>query len=445
MSFTATTPSSYYSVVLGLQSTADWSDSNFIPGDWREAILRWFPNGEAPLTAMLAKLPSEASDNYIFNWFSQGLAGQNGAITALYYDAIMSNAYTAAAGTLGDVLYLKMAAAAAKEIRPGHSLMLRHSDVSGSYANPYYGTDTVCKVLDVLVNGANSRVTVKLLESANDTSTYTFDSFLIIGNMNPQGSQSPDVISYQPVRDYNYMQIFRTDFEITGTVLAQKTRIGDWYQHEKQEALRMHSIEMEKAFLWGIPYLGTGDNGKPEYTTCGMIRKISTNKYDFTTDTSYAGKTWVQGGEDWLIDKLSTIFKYGSDERLCYAGIGAINAFGRIAKQNAHINITPGQAEYGIKIMTYEFPFGVIHLKRHPLFSYEYVDQYSLIGFEPRNLRYRYMKGRDTHFRPDENLKKGSWTDKDSIKEGWLTECGLEMQIEPTFCYLTGVGRDNAV
>lgn len=445
MSFTATTPTSYNNVVLGLQSTADWSDTNFIPGSYRESIIWMEPNGEAPLTAMLAKLPSEPCDDYVFNWWTEGLGAQSAILTGIYTDAALSAAYTPASGAKGDVLYLKCAAASAEEFRAGHVINMRCVDYSNNYATPYFGTDTVAEVLAVVVNGASSYITARLLESANDSATYDFDYALIIGNMNPQNSESPDAISYQPVRDYNYMQIFRTPLEISGTVLAQKTRIGDWYQHEKRNCLRYHSIEIEKALLWGIPFLGNGSNGKPVYTTCGIARKITTNKYDYATDTAYAGDTWVNGGEDWLLNKLSALFKYGSDERLCYAGVGAINAIGRIAMNNAHITMIPGQAEYGIKIMSFMFPFGIIHMKRHPLFSYEYVDQYSMLLLEPKNLKYRYMRGRDTNFRPDIMKDKGGWTDRDGIKEGFLTECGLEMHVEPSFGYFTSVGRDNAV
>ena len=387
---------------------------------------------------MMAKLPSEASDHYRYDWWSEGLPTQGGAVTAVYTDALMSAAYVAASGVSGDILYCKMVAAVAKEIRAGHQVQLRSSTL--------FSADTVGKVLSTTINGNNSCVAIKLFEDANDVATTgLFDTIQVIGSVNPQASDSPDAISYQPVNDYNYMQIFRTALEIAGTTLATKTRVGDWYQHEKTNALRMHSIEMEKAFLWGIRYLGTGSNGKPEYTTGGMIRKISTNAYNYTTDTDYSGKTWLQGGEDWLMTKLAALFKYGGDTRLCYAGVGAILAFSRLAQHNGQVQVQMGTAEYGIKVMSYMFPFGELYLKRHPLFSYETVNQYSLVAFEPKNLKYRYMKDRDTHFRPDDRLKKGTWTDKDAIKEGWLSECGLEMHIEPTFGYFNGVGKDSAV
>ena len=445
MAFTESTPSSYYNVVLGLQSTADWSDPNYIPGDWREAIMYFFPNGEAPLTAMLAKLPSEKTDDVVFNWWTEGLAGQSSAITTAYTDGALSNAYVSASGAKGDVLYLKCPVTNVKEFRPGHIAMMRHADVSNNNANPSFTADTTGLVTQVTSNGSNSVIAIQLLESANDTATYFFDYILITGNANEQGSDNVQSISYQPTRDYNYTQIFRTPLEITGTALAQKTRIGDWYQHEKKNCLRYHSVEIEKALLWGIPSVGVGPNGKPLYTSCGMVRKITTNKFDYMTDASYAGKTWVQGGEDWMLNKLSALFKYGSDERMCYAGTGAINAFSRLARANSQIQTQVGQAEYGIKIMSYIMPFGTIHMKRHPLFSYEPVDQYSMVLFEPKNLRWRYMKGRDTHYRPDILWDKGGWVDRDAIKEGYITEGGLEMNIEPTFGYFTSLGRDNNV
>lgn len=426
-----------YNVVLGLQSTADWADPNYVPGDWREAILRYYPNGEAPLTAMASKLASEVSDHYRFDWWTEGLPTQGGAITDVYYDAALSNAYTEGDGGAGDVIYVKAAAATVKEIRVGHQVVLRDNDQPAA--------DVVGKVISSTLNGSSSYIGVQLLEADDNGSGHAFDYVMVVGSINPQGSESPDAISYQPVNEYNYMTIFRTALEISGTTLSVKTRIGDWYQHEKQNALRMHAIEMEKQFLWGTRYLGTGSNGKPEYTGSGMMKWITTNAYNFTTDTNYSGKTWEQAGKDWLDYCLTQIFKYGGDTRVCYAGYGAILGLNKLAETYGNVQIRPGQAEYGIKVVSYMFPFGEIYLKRHPLFSYNTADAYTMLLFEPKNIKYRYLKNRDTHFRPDLQLKKGGWTDKDSVKEGWLTECGLEFHIEPTFGRLYGVGQDNAV
>src|SRR5574343_316966 len=123
---------STYEVVLGLQSTADWASDDYIPGNWREMILRLWPNGDAPLTAMLSKLPGEPTDNYVFHWFTDGLPTQGGDITDVYTDATLASAYTEGNGVAGELVYIKMAEAVAKEIRPGHIVMLRDKSMDAA-------------------------------------------------------------------------------------------------------------------------------------------------------------------------------------------------------------------------------------------------------------------------------------------------------------------------
>lgn len=52
--------------VLGLRGTGDFSTDER-PKNWRETLLYLFPNGDAPLTALLAKMKSEATDDPEFN------------------------------------------------------------------------------------------------------------------------------------------------------------------------------------------------------------------------------------------------------------------------------------------------------------------------------------------------------------------------------------------
>ena len=60
--------------------------------------------------------------------------------------------------------------------------------------------------------------------------------------------------------------------------------------------------------------------------------------------------------------------------------------------------------------------------------------------FDPINLEYRYVD--DTFFQKDDRLKDGTWVALDGIKEGYLTECGLEIHHPVTMAYLTGFGYD---
>jgi hypothetical protein len=424
---------------LGMRGTGDWAVDQR-PKNWREAILYEYPNGSAPLTAIMSKMKGSSLDDPEFNWWTKSLPTQSGAITNIYTNALMTSAYTSG-GLAGDRLYVKVAEATAAQIRSGHQVLLR--DASD------YDVDVNAKVTGVQKNGASSCITVKLLEAdtatANSHDLSDADRILVIGNINPEGASMPDPISYDPTKISNYAQIFRTSLEITRTARLTKLRTGDAYKEAKREALELHSIEMEKAWLWGIKSENTGDNGKLERTTRGLINIIKTyasnNVDDFTLNTDYSGDTWLASGEEWLDNMLRLMFRYGKSEKLILAGDGALLGINRLAKSSGQMTLTSETKSYGIQVNTWQTPFGTVHIKTHPLFSYEAANQHSMVIFEPEGLKYRHIT--DTKFYPDTG--NNGWTRKDGTAEEFLTEAGLEFHFPTGWGYLNGVGKDNIV
>ena len=55
---------------LGMRGTGDWV-TNQRPQNWREQILYLYPNGMAPLTAILSMMSSEMTTDPTFNWWTQ--------------------------------------------------------------------------------------------------------------------------------------------------------------------------------------------------------------------------------------------------------------------------------------------------------------------------------------------------------------------------------------
>jgi len=350
---------------LGMRGTGDWATDER-PKNWRETILYLYPNGTAPLTAILSKLKEEKVDDAQFHWWTKMLPGQGGAIVAgqIYTDAVMA-VPLAAAGTLGQTLFVKVAEAVAGEFRDGHQVLLR--DASD------YSVDVVAKVTNVQKNGAESCITVKLLE-ADDNSTQgndlrNADRILICGNINAEGAGMPDAMAYDPVKWYNFTQIMRTSLDITRTARLTHLRTADAYKEAKRECLELHSIEMEKNFLWGIATENIGANGKPERTTLGLINAIKGGGTghggaagvmdDYTLNATYSGQTWLTGGEDWLDEQLEEIFRYGKNEKLAFAGSGCLLGINRLAKSSGQIQMTPQTTSYGLKVMEWITPFGV--------------------------------------------------------------------------------------
>jgi len=427
---------------LGMRGTGDWVTDQR-PKNWREGILHEYPNGMAPLTAIMSKMGSQSVGDSEFSWWTKSLPTQGGAVTAteIYTDAAMSSA-VGDASAAGAIVYVKVAEAVADHFRAGHQVLLR--DTSD------YEVDVNAKVLAVQKNGASSCITCKLLEADDNSATHGLsdvDRILIIGNLNAEGAAMPDAISYDPTKIYNLTQIFRTPLEITRTARLTKLRTGDAYTEAKREALEMHSIEMEKAFLWGIMTESVGSNGKPERTTRGLVNVIKTyasgNVSDYSLDTDYTGQSWLTGGEDWLDNRLRLMFRYGKREKLVFAGDGALLALSRLAKSSGQFQITTATKSYGIQVTEWQTVFGKINIITHPLFSYETTNQYSMVVFEPSQLKFRYIT--DTTFYKDPDKQNTGWTRKDGTSEEFLTEAGMEFHFPSGWGYLNGVGQDNSL
>ena len=430
---------------LGMRGTGDWATDQR-PKNWRETILFLYPNGSMPLTAIMSKMKSEKTDDPQFYWWTKLLPTQAAAVTGVYTDSGLTSAYTSG-GVAGSLIYLKMTSSDLIHFRVGHTVLLR--DASD------FTVDVVGKVTARTSNGTSSSIGVKLLE-ADDNSSYSHDlsdcdRVLIIGSVNAEGAAMPTGVSYDPDKLYNYTQIFRTPLSITRTARKTKLRTGEAYKEMKREALELHGIEMEKAFLFGIPYEGTGDNGKPERTTEGLLTCLRTNNStgisDFTLNATYHGKKWLDdgGGETFLDYYLEQVFRYGRQEKLGLCGTGALLGLNKLAQANSHFTMTSATKAYGINVTEWITPFGKVHLKTHPLFNIESSLRYSMLLFEPENCVYRYID--DTTFYGEGEAKQAAPGTNggriDGTQEEYLTECGLEYHHPYTAAFLNGIGQDH--
>lgn len=427
---------------LGMRGNGDWvADQR--PLNWRQQIMYLYPNGMAPLTAILSMLGSESVDDPQYHWWTQEQTAVGGAVAGIFTLPDLSTAYVAG-GVAGDTVYVQVTTTLANRIRSGHQILLR--DASD------YRVDVVGKVTGVTRGTTVSVLAVTLLEADDNSPTNDLsdcDTFKIIGNINPEGGEMPDAIALNPTKVYNYTQIFRTPLSLTRTARKTRLRTGDQYQKAKSEALEMHSWEMELAFLWGIATEGIGDNGKPERTTQGVINFIrqyaAANCDDYTLNATYTGQTWAAGGEIWFKAMLEQIFRYGATEKLCLCGSGFLLGIDALAMTGGQINLAPAQKTYGMDIRSWITPFGTIHMKTHPLFSYDATTRNMGVLLEPKEMTYKYID--DTAFYGENSSKShpAGYGQRriDGTNEEYLTECGLEFGLPQKCAVLNGVGLNN--
>jgi hypothetical protein len=421
---------------LGMRATDDWS-TDVRPKSFRQGILLEFPNGDAPLTAITSAGGSEQATDPEFTYWSKDLAAQSGAVTSVFQEADLTDAWaggdTTGAGNTN--IFAQMAEAVADEIRVGHIVLLITAATPSQVS---FG-----KVIKVQKNGASSYVQVKSkITDAAAGYLATVDTIDIIGDANPEGGSIPDAVTYDPVKYTNYTQIFRTPLDITRTARLTKLRTGDAYTELKRETLLYHGVAMEMAAFFGEKSEVDGDNGKPERTTQGgySFCKENANAANVSHFPSTTSNTWLQDGEEWLEDQFEIVFRRGRSEKVAWTGSGGLRAIQKLVKQSGQFQLSSETGAYGIKVVRWTTPFGDIMLKRHPLFTHKSHRTNDMFIHEVENLQFTHIT--DTIFKKDDSEKKAGSLGVDGTKEEFLTEAGYEWHFPNTMSLLTGVGTD---
>jgi hypothetical protein len=148
-----------------------------------------------------------------------------------------------------------------------------------------------------------------------------------------------------------------------------------------------------------------------------MLFHVSTNVKDWTAGVD------IDSFEDWCED----LFRYGSNSKMWLGGAKTINVLNKLARINGHIELAPSATTYGMNIQRWLTPFGELNLKVHPLMSENATFNKWAFVFDMSQLRYRYLKGRDTRF-----LANRQAPDIDAVNDEYMTEAGLEGRHENT-------------
>lgn len=379
--------------ITGLRTTGNFV-ANERPQNWREGILMLYPNGMAPLTALTALMKSESVDDVRYNWWEKSLLtyrvkmneNLDGSETVI---TLVSGSF---AFKLGDILMVE---------KSGELLWVA--------ANPVIDTE----------------VTVLRGQFGTSAATVTVASenpyLLQVGSAYEEASASPKGVAFDPSQYYNFLQTFRDSIEASRRAQKTRLRTKPQKQEAKRECLELHSLSLEKAFWFGMRSEGTL-NGKPITTTGGVDSFIhSDNKLTF------------ENGEvslDRLEDIMKRVFDYGSNEKVAFLGNTALLAIGKAVRKNSTYNIQGGLTEYGMKVTRLVSPFGELVMKTHPLFnqisadtgaSYYALDSTMYI-LDAKNLKYRYFSGDDMRYETKLEIPG-----IDGYKEGYLSDCGLEV------------------
>ena len=388
--------------IQGMRGSGEFS-TDFRPKNYRELFTLLEPSGNAPLQAMLAMSSTETTDDPEYKNFRDELPDRtltvNGAIanttgTSITIDAADDNKFA----------------------------------VNGSIVI----NQTTGEVMHVTADTAST--TLAVARNIGGTSHQIADNavLFIAGFAAAEGGSSPTAISFDATVVSNYTQIFRTAFQVSNTLSSTFLRTGDKMDESMTKALKMHMSDIERAMFFGVKHEANGSSATPTRYTGGLVNSL-TNVVDITTDyASYggtgAGKMTEEGFDSLLI---STVFKYGSNQKIAFVGETVANQLQQIGKDRWQPTAVEGT--YGVNLVKYSTFAGDLMVHLHPMFRQLDHMKNAMVIVDFPYLSYRCLEGRDTQL-----LENRQSADADSVKHEYLTECGLELLQDKVHAYIKG-------
>lgn len=394
--------------VAGLRGTGDWGTDER-PKNFREMILWRNPAGQAPLTALMAKMASAKTTDPEFNWWEE----EQNALR-------LQVNYTTGFSTTDTTITITSNVTDGTDVVAGDVFQVEKA-ITTAYTN---------EIVVAASNGSATTVTFARAQAGTSAAALANGTYLTkIGSAFAEGTGAPSAASRNPTKLYNLCQIFKTTYDITNTAKETSTRTGDPVKNDKKRKIFDHSTAMELAFFFGVRYETVGSNAKPLRYTGGLLWFLS--QYAPARITAFT----TTPTETAFTDAVYPVFDYNSgagDERLLFAGNGFLNSLNRLANSSNKVRVNyDGIVDvYGMRLQRWVLPQGVLYVKTHPLFNTHgrYTNDAAIV--DPSALRYRIL--RDTHFK--DNIQAN---DADGQKGQWLSEVGLEFNHAKTMGWLS--------
>ncbi len=402
--------------VVGLRGSGDWGTDER-PKNFRELILWRNPAGSAVLTALMARMRKQSVDDPEFSWWEEELNPVRLQVTG--------------ALTTGDTT-VTIDSGDAQDLIAGDVLLVEKTE-NTSYDN---------ELLEVASVTSATIFVVTRGKAGSTAATIADDTFLTrVGNVFEEGSASPDASTRNPTKFYNYCQILKKSYRITGTAKVIRTRTGDPLKNDKKRKMFDLSVDLEYTLIFGKRY---------EDTTGTEIKRYSGGLMYFLAQAVAAGAThcikiWTTTPtEDEFLDAVYKVWDYNiegggnSNERLVLCGNGFLNTLNKIARDStsSRINFDQVVRLYGMELQRWILPQGTLYLRTHPLMNVHPRYTYGAFVLNPPAMIYRPLKERD--IKPDEGVggKGIQVPGTDQFKGQWFGEVGVELQHLKTMCYL---------
>lgn len=234
-----------------------------------------------------------------------------------------------------------------------------------------------------------------------------------IGNAMEQFSRAPEEKIVQPVRQFNYTQIFRTPFSESETSSREGVKTQE---NERKRLARLklkeHVWDIERALIFGERFLETAGQRS---TMGGFLYFLRDRVVDAEDKFS----------EEFFDEFLEEAFAYGAKKKLFVCSRRLVTLISSFAKDR--IETMPEQETYGIRLKKYIHPHGDLILAPSYVFEKDY--DYTGVVVDVDNVKYKVS--RDTTL-----VKNIQLPDEDGWRDEYKTEATLEVRLPQTHTVL---------
>jgi hypothetical protein len=251
------------------------------------------------------------------------------------------------------------------------------------------------------------------------------DEIYIIGSAQSENDTSKPARAKTPTTVENYTQIFRTPFEVSGTIQAVGWLVqpSEWNRLARNAGIE-HAKDIELSLILGHKS-ATTPGATENRTTGGVLSFITSNQ------TSAGGVL----SEAEFNAAMAQVMRYGSPSKLAMGSSTAVSALNKFP---ASKQITRNdETTYGMNVTHYTSPFGSLNLTYHRLLEGTKYGGY-LIIVDMEEVAYRYLAN-DTVNRDTKVLPNRQPNDQDGEKAEYLSECGLRFGLQRTHGVITEI------
>lgn len=359
-------------------------------GDFSSAVLMIDPTGNAPLLGLTSGMPKEGAADTTFTWTEDSHEPGRQA--------------TVSGGTTTTVVV---------------------ADGSFYVPNTILLVEETGEHIFVTASSGNSLTVIRGLAGTSIVSITNAMHVQKIGNAFEEASSLPTPVTQQGAPRFNFTQIFRNGWAISGTAKAVKFTTGSKLAYNKQMCGVYHAEDIERSFIWGKKALTTL-NGKQFRLTDGILTQIE--QYGGNVVSAATGSNAGDLSRGDLEAFIQQVFAFNvrgqPNERIAFIGSNALAVINRMAFLDGTYQFTQGETKLGIKITEVTTPFGTLKLMTHALMNENPVWTNEMYVLHPGGIKKRML--RDTF--PENYDKSGNGTQGKDADEGALTtEGGIQV------------------